>query len=326
VNETDGITGNAYFVDTRPQVAWAWDLEARNLDFLRGIEPGYFAHIARTQGPFLEAEDRSAHFAAAAIRLAYSQGIETLFALLGAFAQAPHAPIGWMLAYNNSELREVTAAVASSEGLVDNTPWNAPVTLEFLANASIASSGWDAAKKREVASGFHRLWRQWAQSLIGEAQTDEYNALKHGLRVALGGFSLRLGAEEESDQASRGFAASSEYGSTYFLPQQIHGRLHIYPRRRSQNWNASSLTVGLELIAMSIRNVTSELRTLGGDDAGDCVYEAPGDEAVFETRFHPEGGLIAVSLDMEVTSSHIPRMSKEAVLQGLQSRQGRVAT
>jgi len=102
---------SAYFVGERPQVTWAWDLDDRNLRFLCGIDAGYFTHIASTEGALLESEAR--HFAVAALRVAYGQALETLFALAGAAVQAPGCVVGWMLAYRNDELLHLVRAMAS---------------------------------------------------------------------------------------------------------------------------------------------------------------------------------------------------------------------
>jgi len=54
-------------------------------------------------------------YAAATLRIAYSQGLETLFALLCAVVQAPDCVIGWFLKYRNSELFELVRKIREGQ-------------------------------------------------------------------------------------------------------------------------------------------------------------------------------------------------------------------
>jgi len=131
-------------VNTRPQVAWAWDLAERNLEFLRGIDVGYFEHVARTEGPILES-DRS-QYAAAAIRVVYGQALETFFALVAAAAQAPSCVVGWMLSYRNDELQSVITDLPST-------------SLPALAASTMSATAYDDEKRivacqRDGTAGF----------------------------------------------------------------------------------------------------------------------------------------------------------------------------
>ena len=71
-----------HYVGRRPQVTWRAEMDQQNLSFLRGIDAHYFGHIADTHMLLLETESK--HYAAAAIRVAYGQALETLMALIGA--------------------------------------------------------------------------------------------------------------------------------------------------------------------------------------------------------------------------------------------------
>jgi hypothetical protein len=95
-----------FVVDETPYACWEWDLHARNLKFLRGVDPSYYTYVADANAEHLE-DDQHGHEAALAIRIAYSQALETLFALLGAMVQAPECVIGWLLAYRNNQLESL---------------------------------------------------------------------------------------------------------------------------------------------------------------------------------------------------------------------------
>jgi hypothetical protein len=131
-----GIT--TFFVHEREQAAWAWDLAQRNLEFLRGIDVRYFLHIAEMEGQLLETE--SNRYAAASIRVAYGQRLETLFALISAAIQAPACVVGWMLAYRNDELEETVKAIASTAGRSTSDASRAYQSLDSFAGSVIAAS------------------------------------------------------------------------------------------------------------------------------------------------------------------------------------------
>lgn len=315
--------GTAYFVNDRPQITWAWDLADRNLQFLKSIDPGYFAHVAQTQAPLLEGGDATAQYAAAAIRIAHSQAVETLFALLGALAQAPNGPIGWMLAYSNSDLRAVTATLLSDQGMTERSMWKGGVTLSDLSKIVVDRAAWDADKKERVAKAYLRLWRFWSDSILDENQVAEYNSFKHGSRAALGGHSLAIGLETLPGVAappeSMVSLGGSAFGSTFYTPVPLDGNLHRYPRRQSHNWSAQGLAAGLELLAMSIRNVTSCLRIFGGDDPTACLFEVPQDAAAFDAPLAPVGGITFSSFDLNLAPENIERLTKAQVLDKLRA-------
>ena len=321
MTESGTASGTAYFVNDWPQVTWAWDLEDRNLQFLRSIDPDYFVHIARTHAPLLDGADASPQYAAAAIRIAHAQAVETLFALLAAVAQAPRAPIGWMLAYSNADLRDVTAALMSPRGLTDHSAWKRAVTLGDLSEIVVDRAAWDNEKKVQVATSYLRLWRLWSASILDENQIAEYNSFKHGSRAALGGHGVAIGREDTygvpAPQENRVSLGGSPFGSTFYTPVVLDGKLHRYPRRQSHNWSAVALVSGLELLAMSIRNVTGCLRILGGDDPTTCRFEVPQDPDAFGAPFTPIGGITSSSLDLHLGPDNIERLTKPEVLKKL---------
>ncbi|BAS12075.1 conserved hypothetical protein [Arthrobacter sp. Hiyo8] len=311
----------AYFVNNRPQVSWAWDLKDRNLNFLRAIDPGYYVHIRKHEAPILEEAGLDAQYAAASIRLAHAQAVETLFALLGALAQAPYCPIGWMLAYSNPELREVTKALISIQGLVDKSAWEEGVTLGKLANLVFSRTGWLEEKVASTAESFARMWQHWASSMLDMHQVAEYNSFKHGSRVALGGHAIRIGRETTPGLAvpSEGMVTmgGSVFGTSFYTSVELGGRLHQYPQQRSHNWSATALVDGLDLLAMSIRNVIACLRIIGGDDPGECEFQIPEDPAAYNLPFAPVRGVTLSSFDLKLGVENIEPLTKDQVLHRL---------
>lgn len=311
----------AYFVNNWPQVSWAWDLKDRNLNFLRAIDPGYYVHVRKHETPILEGAGLEAQYAAASIRLAHAQAVETLFALLGALAQAPCCPIGWMLAYSNFDLREVIKALISKQGLVNTSAWEEGVTLGKLAKLVFSRTGWLEEKVASTAESFARMWQHWAASMLDMHQVAEYNSSKHGSRVALGGHTITIGRETTPGIAvpseSMVTMGGSAFGTSFYTSVALDGKLHQYPQQHSHNWTATSLVAGLDLLAMSIRNVITCLRILGGDDPRECEFQFPEDPSAYNLPVVPVDGVTFSSFDPKLGAENIERLTKDQVLHRL---------
>src|SRR5688500_3154997 len=102
-----------FAVNETPYCFWSLDPVTQDLEFLNNIDPLYFEHIANLLGEALEGDQKQ--YAAAAIRIAYSQGLETLFAFLCALVQAPDCVIGWVLKYQNRDLFAVVKKINNGE-------------------------------------------------------------------------------------------------------------------------------------------------------------------------------------------------------------------
>lgn len=319
-DETPEIADSfAFFVDDQPQVTWAWDLKERNLHFLQSIDPAYYRHVGASQTLALRTGGIQAQYAAASVRIAHAQAAETLFALLASLAQAPRCAIGWMLAYQNRDLRAVIGSLMSSEGLTATSAWEESITLEDLAELVFCRTGWPEEKLATTSEAFVHLWNLWSAEILDPGQISEYNSFKHGTRAGLGGHSVAIGKETTpgvptlaEDMVSMG---GSIFGSTFYVNTEVDGRLHRYPRRRSHNWSPAALVSGLDLLAMSIQNVVSILRILGGDDPQKCLFQIPESRAAFDLPFTPVGGVTSSSLDLNLGLANIERLTKSQVRQ-----------
>lgn len=305
----------AYFVGNRPQVTWAWDLDDRNLRFLRGIDAGYFAHIATSQCKLLEGDSR--HFAAAALRVAYGQALETLFALAAAAVQAPQCVIGWMLAYRNDELLDVLRGM-SSGGAIERDPGVTDPTLDGLAHAVMNTTQYGQEKRDHLAANFARAWRRWSSEFLDERATSEYNSFKHGMRASLGGFLLSVGPEEELGVAAppeqMHSLGGSTFGSAFYCAENLDSRLHQFPRRTIRNWSPIGITFGLQLMAMSIQNIVSYLRIVGGDRPESCRFDTPLDSESFDAPWQESIGATFMTMDLVVRKDQIRTLTRDEVL------------
>lgn len=304
-----------FVVDETPYACWEWNLQERNLEFIKGIDPGYFEYVARSNAEHLDGDDK--HEAALAVRVAYSQAQETLFALLGAMVQAPECVIGWLLAYRNAELESLVRKLSGHQTVL--TRLNVAPTWENLARIVHDCLGCDAEKKEWIAKGYARAWGRFAHEFLNEKASSEYNSIKHGLRARLGGFTLSAGIEDVPGQLARPEVMQSLggclYGTSYYTIEKLgEGRTNFRARQNSRNWVPDNLLNGLFLLSWSIGNVTSFLRILNGTPPGECRFQNPNTPEAFNEPWKLSPGVTDCSFDSVLEGSQVTLRSKGEIL------------
>jgi hypothetical protein len=307
-----------FVVDESPYACWDWELRKKNLEFLEGIDSGYFRYVSEINIANIENEDK--HKAAIALRLAFSHGLETLFSLLCSAVQAPHCSIGWLLSYKNYQLINLVEKISKSEPCY--TCFKIlPVTWDELAKYIHSGLAYEKEKIEWIQKGFGKIWSCFADEFTDASFTLEYNGIKHGLRAKPGGFDLAFGPEvtpgvpapPEKMQSLGG----SSFGSTYFVKEHIipTDKLNFRPRRHSRNWSPQNLANGLFLISMSIQNIASWLRMVNGVPPNKCRFENPISEDVFEQPWIESVGVTHVSFDLIIEAGHMKPFSQEEIFQ-----------
>jgi len=305
-----------FVVNETPYVCWDPDLKSKNLEFLKGIDPEYLQYTLDVHLPQLEKDPRV--LAAMSLRIAYSQGLEALFALLAATIQAPECVIGWMLTYRNFQLDEIVIKLSKGESLLSRLKVPNP-TWTDLSKWVHAYLSYEESKKGWIARGFASLWNNFARDYLDNVSRNEYNSLKHGLRPRPGGFILRSGEE-----STRGVAAppegmqtmgGSDFGSTFFIREKIdEDKISFRPRRTSRNWHPLNLANGLGLLKMSLRNVLSFLLILNGEKPEQCMFKNPDNETAFNSPWAEKIGVSSFNMDTIVGKDDIDMVTKEDVL------------
>jgi hypothetical protein len=279
-----------FVVGDTPYCFWDLDVRERNLEFLSSIDPSYYFHVADIHSQHLEGDDKL--YAATALRMTYSLGLESLFALLCAAVQAPECVVGWVLRYRNEDVPEVVKKIdGRTPGKVLTRLDLDPVTWDGLSEYVFgAFSTGDNERDRVIRSEFARLWKSFANDFLDPKSTAEYNSLKHGLRVQMGGFSMAFGME-----ATPGVPAPPEamhplggsvFGSTFFLVEPLSTQRDLKHNfqviRQSLNWNPMKYVHGLTLIGMSIQNVVSFLKVFNGVSPSEVQFAHPSQAAGVE--------------------------------------------
>lgn len=307
-----------FVIDDIPFACWDWELSKKNLEFLEGIDSEYFAYIANLNIMHIN-DDENKHRAALSLRLAYSHGLETLFALLCSAVQAPQCTIGWVLNYRNKNLVDLVRKISQNEPVLtrfkqEHISWN---SLGVNIHTYLP---YEDDKKIWIQNGFGKLWTRFANDFLNDSAIHEYNGIKHGLRIRAGGFSIAVGHEDvpgvpaiPEKMISLG---GSVFGSSYFVKEQIipNNKSNFRPRSNSRNWSPHNIANGLVLISMSINNVISWLRLVNGVPINKCPFNNPKSESIFEEPWKENVGITHFSGDLTLNKEHITPFSRDEIL------------
>ena len=318
VTETlaSGMQFSRFAVADEPWCVWEWDLAERNLEFIEQLTPDYFEHLAGVH--FQEAEGEQGRLAAVAIRVGYGQALETFFALVFATVQAPDCVAGWLSRYKVHQLHSLVDAISANQAILTKLPlptfsWDA------VANAILSFRLDNPERDREVKTAVSRLWARFAHDFGDKEQSEEYNAIKHGLRIRPGGFTLRHGREDTPGVAApperMQTIGASKFGCSMLKPEIVGpDKCHFRLRKTSRNWEVKNLTHGLELLSESIKNVLSFLRILNGVDPAVVPFFYPTDLNEFREPWRRSVGVTSWNMDNVVAQTDILPLTPEEIL------------
>lgn len=320
--EYDELVGYVYAVGERPLCCWDYDHAGRTLEFLDGLDTGYFGAVAALYVEQLESDGRLP--ASVALRVSYHQGLETLFSLLAATTQAPAAVPAWIASCKTDELTDVVRRLRDGRRLLTQAG-RARVSLLELSEYVHRFAWPDESGEESTAAAFGRLWERLSREFLDDTARVEYNALKHGNRVLPGGFTLAIGTEETpgvlAPPGAMRSLGGSRFGSTFFAVERVGAsRHHIRTRRTSVNWTPLSLAQRLMLISMSIDNIVGALRCGLGADPGSVKFVRPDPLSAFEDAWAREPGVRTTNMDHVIQVDPSDELSKERLLEILEHR------
>jgi hypothetical protein len=306
-------------VGERPLCLWDKSISDKNLKFLNSIDPSYFEYLCQLYSQSLNNQDeptsRDAQHAALALRTAYSQALETLFALIFSAIQAPWCVPAWINAYKNHELRELVAKIQEEQQITSLLKTETPswsTIYDFLFPVLNIE---DKAYESSLKDGFIQTWTCFAHDFLDESSVREYNSIKHGLRIRSGGFKLHIGILEEpgvpppEDKMME--VTNSDFGSSYLNSEKLGTwSHHLHLEGEFRNWNPESLFWGLELAAMSITNVQSVLKARNGNGS-EAPFRCPENLSDFGKW---KGFVSATEPEIEILPEFIHPFTKEDIL------------
>lgn len=279
---------NQFVVNDRPYAFWDPNLREDNLEFLNSIDPDYYFRTTEILMNQLEGDDK--YFAALSIRLTYSNALETLFSLLCATVQAPLCPLGWMLSYKNYELKSVVEKISKNEEILSHLKLER-ITWCELANMIINSD----KIEQWVKAGFSEFWKEQATIFLDDNYSNEYNSIKHGLRIEVRegvGFNFENITDDKNNKKTLKFNKSS-FGSKYFTKEELISRNKINYKiaKNSTNWFPYKMALSIRLIYMSINNILVFLKKINGSEEKDFHIIAPHRSEEFNVNIHNNDSL-----------------------------------
>ena len=298
---TDPAPSVSFVVHETEHVIVDHAVTERNIEFLKGIDPGYFRNVAEVYSPLFGSDDKEQRQrAATAVRLAYSVALETFSSLIAAAVQAPHFALGWMLRYRNADLEKVIRKLHSGEPVQSAFPQNFSWLTLVETVHQIPFDDEAVGQEDQIKLGFAKAWKRFSAEFIDQTINDEYNNLKHGFRARQGGFTLSVALPEATGVAPPAEAwtppSGSSFGSTFFTLVKLEERRNWGLRRCSRNWVPDNMISGLVLLSISINNLVWFLRFQGGDSTPQEL-QRPTDLALFSAPW-------AVGLEWDQIEEH----------------------
>ena len=310
-------------VNNEPYCIWDVDISSRNKDFIQGIDVDYFQYLNET---YQKSEDDKR--ASVALRAALHHGMETFFSLLGAFLQAPDAVYAWVARCNTSDLRTILQRINAKDKSLfirygfKKLTWRAISDIVF--NCYLSGT----EKQQRTSELFSTLWQRLSHEYLDINYINEYNSIKHGFRIKAGGFALAIGEEKERGvsppPSEMKLIGKSDYGTSFFILRpvgDIKGNRSLTSQRVSLNWKLEKVALLLQLISMSINNITSALKIVNDINPEACKLTRPSEDEDFKLPWTHIPGVTSCKLDFVIDEANVPKTSKKELLERLKKYQ-----
>jgi hypothetical protein len=167
---------------------------------------------------------------------------------------------------------------------------------------------------RSKIQGFARLWSNFAKDFLEPLNKDEYNGIKHGLRIKMGGHHFLFGQHEHIEESAENqqwrTVSNSEFGTTFFTFKNIK-KFNFIILEHHRNWNPEKYFHALKLISDSIKNIIVCLNKLNENQIN-SNYVFPDDENFYETPWSfNESAYLSVTPG--IAKENIPHLKKEDI-------------
>lgn len=272
----DTISSIGFLVNERPVAIYGILLRETSRQFIKLFDSAIWNHhlSLATSIPIEEVTHEHVVF----VRLAVSHAEEHLFSLIFAFLQAPHCPDLWLYHYKPSDLPEMVAKVERGERILTQ------FKLAETSWTSITKALWGGLDEKRYSLTALVLSRLAQHFICGHGR-DEYNGLKHGMRLSLGGTSISFSPGGSPDimppPDSYIGLGDSKFGSRFWSFEKMSGsKDHLRAKQRFSNWDFLELGSHLTHAAMLIHNMGTAFRVLADIDGdreflfftGDAAY------------------------------------------------------
>lgn len=310
------MDSSIFVVNQVPYCIWEIDIKERNKEFLDGIDTEFFDYVLEL---YLNADDEKR--ASIALRSTLHHAIETMFSLLGAYIQAPDCAYAWIAKCSNRELRDFIGSIGNYKNDLFTKLSIERVSWEEISKSVFRGYLPGTEKNEETVKLYARLWSRLAQEFLDQSYIDEYNSIKHGFRIRSGGFSLAVGVEHEygvpPPAEEMRALGGSKHGTTYFKLEPIgesKGNRSLRSRRHSLNWCIEKTALLIQLISMSITNVTSALKISNGTEGGTCKFLRPVEDEDFEKPWSFSTGVTSFNMDFVIPENEVVSTTRSELL------------
>lgn len=265
----NNIEGHSIATRDRYYVVWDGDHLETQRKFLGKIDPDYFQYCSDTHAVQLESENRTR--AEIALRFNYSHAIECMFSLIGAAIQAPFCPAGWIIMATNSSLYSVVNAISQRNEIpnaINLTRLQWPKVVKALNPLDLADDIYE-----EHCDSIELLWKHLASQFIDDDFREEYNSIKHGMRVRSTPWFVNIGTEPSPGVPSTKMTrwAESDSGSNFL--RKVRLKEHQWQLRDGRsNWHPKQFVELMPLIVRSIRNLKHLLLGQNGADSSTISF------------------------------------------------------
>lgn len=245
------INGIGFMVNERPVAVYGRSLRKGSHQFIKSFDADYWGHQLSlvTSVPIEEVTHEHVAF----VRLALSHAEEHLFGLIFAFLQAPHCPDLWLYHYKPSDLPDMARKVERGERILTRFKLAETSWLEIT---KVFWGGLEEERYELTARVLGRL----AQHFTSTHGGDEYNGLKHGMRLSFGGTSISFspgGSPDVNPEPDSWISlGSSKFGSQFYDFVKMSGsKNHYLAKHCFSNWDFKELGANLTHAIMLISNM-----------------------------------------------------------------------
>lgn len=305
-----------FVVDDKPYCLWDANVAELNLKIIESMNPQYFSVIGKTLLPFLETENKQ--YVAFCLRTYYSHALETLFALICASIQAPDCVVGWLLKYTNNDLRSLVKKIQNGDTILSRFENESSMNWGKISELIYTSMQTDTEEEKASAvTSFAELWRHFAHDFLEFEQ--EYNNIKHGLRIRMGGFSIAIGTQKHLGEIvppeRMRWMEKSEFGSSFFVvedvPQSKKSNFAIH--QKSRNWNPENFINALRLISASLENILYFLELANSSSSPKFQCSIPKHDDFYKSPWE-NGSVSTTGKNSTIVIASINPYSKQEIL------------
>jgi hypothetical protein len=253
----DPPQGTGFMVNEKAVAVYGSGLQAISEQYIKNFNASFWEHQLSLIAS-LPKEDVP-HDHVSFLRLTLSHAEEHLFALIFAALQAPHCPDLWLYRYAPSDLPEMVTKVMDGKSIL--TRFGLPST-SWLEIVKALWPNLDSERYRLTVLMLERL----ADHFVSTFGRDEYNGLKHGVRLSFGGMSVSFspGGSPEIKPPPESYITlgDSKFGSRFWNLKQIKGsKNHFHAALCLSNWDYEELSYFLSHTILLIENMGAAFRT-----------------------------------------------------------------